>query len=74
MQGVRGPIVKTRRKRPSWMTTGKVMLAGTLLSVKVPSMALFVATSGVPETSAVQLSAATQATVVVKLASGALGT
>jgi len=32
--------VKTRRQRPSWMTTVMALPAGTLLSVKLPSTAV----------------------------------
>src|SRR6185312_9058548 len=60
VQAVTGLMVNWRRKRPSCMTTGKEMPAGTLVSLNVPSLALVVATSGVPETSALQLLALTQ--------------
>ncbi len=41
-----------RRQRPSWMTTGMLVPAGTLASVNVPSKFVYVDTSGEPDTSA----------------------
>ena len=44
--------LKMRRQRPSWMTTGMLLPAGTFVSVKVPLNAVVVSTSGLPVTSA----------------------
>src|ERR1700733_557872 len=47
--------VNCRRHRPSWMTSGMLLPTGTFGSVKVPSNAVVVETSGLPDTSAPQV-------------------
>ena len=78
-QAVTAGMVNWRRKRPSCRTTGKATPTGTSLSWNVPSTLLVVATSGLPETSAVQLLALTQmgallAELLTKSETGPLGT
>ena len=61
---VQEPTVGTtawRRQRPIWTTIGMFEPTGTLLSVKVPSTAVTVLTSGEPDAVALQLSQETPA-------------
>ena len=50
-QGATAGIVICRRQRPSWITSGMLVPAGMFSRVKVPSGAVCVSTSGLPETS-----------------------
>src|SRR5664280_1456309 len=48
-----GTIIR-RRQRPSWITSGMLVPAGTLVSVNEPSTPVVVCTRGVPDTSHAQ--------------------